>query len=109
MNMVASRFDMDDYGIVTFTSADSMGTNPPYGAAITNVDLDNPHVDDHDPGCLLITFYCKNGMQCARQGNDAMPYLSFWMNTREQTNTIIDALKGIAQFYPDGQGEMKNK
>jgi hypothetical protein len=109
MNLVSSRFDMDDYGIVDFASSDSMGQNPPYGGAVANLDLDNPHIDDHDPGCLLVTFDCKNGGQCARQGNDAMPYLQFWINTREQVDAIIDALKGIAVFYPDGQGEIHNK
>jgi hypothetical protein len=28
------------------------------------------------------------------------------MNTREQANTIIEALKGIAVFYPDGAGDI---
>jgi uncharacterized membrane protein len=109
INMVSSRFDMDDYGIVSFTSSDSMGPNPSYGAAIANLDLDDPHINDDDPGCLLVSFDCKNAMQCVRQGSDAMKYLSFWMNTREQANTIIEALKGIAVLYPDGQGEMHNK
>lgn len=105
MNMVSSRFDMDDYGIVDFASADSMGPNPPFGAAIANLDLNDPHIDDHDQGCLLVTLECKDGAQCVRQRDDAMKYLQFWMNTREQTNSIIEALKGIAVFYPDGQGE----
>jgi hypothetical protein len=106
MNRVSSRFDMDDYGIVDFASADSMGPNPPYGAAVANLDLDNPLINDHDPGCLLITLNCKSGAHCARQGNDAMSYIQFWMNSREQANTIIEALKGITVFYPDGQGEV---
>jgi hypothetical protein len=38
-----------------------------------------------------------------------MKYLQFWMNTREQTNSIIEALKGIAVFYPDGQGEIRKR
>ncbi len=109
MNRVSSRFDMDDHGIVSFTSSDSMGANPSYGVAIANLDLNNPHIDDHDPGCLLVGFDCKNGMQCVRQGNDAMVWLSFWVNTREQANAIIEALKEIAVFYPDGQGEIDNK
>lgn len=108
INMVSSRFDMNDYGIVSFTSADSMGPNPSFGAAIANLDLDNPHIDDHDPSCLLVSFDCKSGMQCVRQGNDAMSWLSFWVNAREQANTIIEALKGISAFYPDGQGEMQS-
>ncbi|HEX3842899.1 MAG TPA: hypothetical protein VHV80_00945 [Steroidobacteraceae bacterium] len=109
INLVSSQFDMDDHGIADFTSSDSMGTNPSYGAAIANVDLNNPHINDHDPGCLLVSFDCKTGGQCVRQGNDAMAWLSFWVNTREQANTIIEALKGIAVFYPDGQGEMHSK
>jgi hypothetical protein len=82
-----------------------MGTYPPYGAAVANLDLGNPHIDDHDPGCLLVSFDCKNGARCVRQGSDAQGWLSFWMNTREQANIVIEALKGIAVFYPDGQGE----
>lgn len=74
---------MDDHGIVDFTSSDSMETNPPYAGAIANLDIDNPHIDDHDPGCLLVSFDCKNGAQCVRQG--------------------------IAAFYPDGQGEIHNR
>lgn len=108
ITLVSSRFDMDDSGIVSFTSSDSMGTNPPYGVAIANVDLNNPHIFDHDPGCVLVDFDCKDGMQCARQGNDATTWLSFWVNSREQANTIIEALKEIAPFYPDGQGEIHN-
>ena len=57
---------------------------------VFNLDLDNPHIDDHDAGCLLVNFDCKSGMQCVRQGSDAMTWLS----------------KGISEFYPDGPGEM---
>ena len=109
MNMVSSQFDMDERGVVDFTSADSMGKDPPFGGAIANLDLDDPLINDHDPGCLLVTLQCKGGAQCVRQGNDAMPYLQFWMNTREQTSSIIDALKAIAAFYPDGQGEIRDR
>jgi hypothetical protein len=109
MNMVSSRFDMDAHGIVNFTSFDSMGTEPPFGGAIANLDLNDPLINDHDPGCLLVTLQCKDGAQCVRQGNDAMKYLQFWMNTRDQSNSIIEALKGMVAFYPDGQGEVNTK
>jgi hypothetical protein len=109
MNMVSSRFDMDAHGIVNFTSFDSMGTEPPFGGAIANLDLNDPLINDHDPGCLLVTLQCKDGAQCVRQGNDAMKYLQFWMNTRDQSNSIIEALKGMVAFYPDGQGEVSTK
>jgi Protein of unknown function (DUF1036) len=107
--MMSSRFDLDDHGIAAFASSDNMGANPPYGAAVANLDLDNPHIDDHDPGCLFVGFDCKNGMQCVRQGNDAQTSLSFWVNSRDQANAIVAALKAIAAFYPDGQGEISNR
>jgi hypothetical protein len=109
MTMVSSRFNMDEHGIVSFTTVDSMGPEPQFGGAIANLDLSAPLINDHDPGCLLVTLQCKDGARCVRQGNDAMSYLNFWMNTRDQTNSIIEALKGMAAFYPDGQGEVNTK
>ena len=35
--------------------------------------------------------------------------LAFWVNSREQADAIIAALKGIAASYPDGQGEIDNR
>jgi hypothetical protein len=54
IDRVSSQFDMDDYGIVSFTSSDSMGKNPSFGAAVANLDLSSSHINDHDPGCLLV-------------------------------------------------------
>ena len=50
-------------------------------ARLPNLDPDNPLVNDHDPGRLLVTLQCKDDdAQCVLQGNGAMKYLTFWMN-----------------------------
>lgn len=109
--ILSTRFDMDDYGIVNAMSTEILmqaTLTDAYGAAIANLDLENPQFTDQD-GCVLVDLGCKNGGQCIREGDDATVWFPFYTNTREQANAVIEALKGIAVFYPDGQGEIHTK
>jgi hypothetical protein len=106
--ILSTGFDMDDYGIVNASSTETLmqaSLALAYGAAIANLDLENAKFTDED-GCVLVDLACKNGGQCIRNGDDATVWFAFYVNTREQANTIIEALKAIAVFYPDGQGEI---
>jgi hypothetical protein len=103
---------MDDYGIVSAAHTNTVNTtdgprviNSGEGAAIANLDLQNPNVIDQGPGCLSVSFACKNG-PCVRSGNDKDVYWAFYVNTREQANSIINALRAIAPFYLDGAGDI---
>lgn len=107
-----ASFGMDDYGIVSsgYASTVKMATGPVVantgdGAAIANLDLTKPGIIDQGPNCVSVSFPCKNG-PCVRNGNSLEIYWSIYVNTRDQSDSVVAALKAIAPYYPDGSGEI---
>jgi hypothetical protein len=108
----SSMFGMDDYGVVSegHASTVTMTDGPRIistgdGAAIANLELDKPNIIEQGPGCVSVSFACKNG-PCVKSDDKNELYWAFYVNTREQANIVISALKSIAPFYPDGAGEI---
>ena len=102
-------FNIDDYGVIkTKGDATAAGTGftAYYGAAIANLDLANPRVESRDQ-CYLFNVICKGNVQCSRRNDSATVFWTFWVNTKAQGDQILDALRKIAPYYPDGKGEMR--
>jgi len=112
-------FDLDDYGVVVSRSVESRATaaaiapmspsssafNLQRGASLANLSLADARMEEQ--GCVVLSIPCKKSsgsvITCARMGkNDAVGHLEFRINTEEQGNRILKALKAIAPFYPDG-------
>jgi hypothetical protein len=55
--------------------------------------------------CTHVMIGCKNSYQCAlwRPPNVAVWDLEFSVNTEEQAKKVIDLLKKIAVYYPEGE------
>jgi hypothetical protein len=106
----SAQFDMDDYGVVIATDTETVpGLAQPitrsHGAAIANLSLDEAKVQPS--GCVLVSAVCKDGVQCVRDNDDsASVYWSFFVNTNEQADQVLSALRNLAAFYPDGKGEI---
>jgi uncharacterized membrane protein len=112
MQITSSTFDMDDYGIVIAAqSSTTMMTDGPHvipfsdGAAIGNLDLDKPAIVEQGPSCLSVRLPCKNG-SCVRRGNMADSGWAFYINSRDQVDIVLDALRAIAPYYPDVKGDI---
>jgi hypothetical protein len=110
--ITSSTFDMDDYGVVIAAqSTTTVMTDGPHvitlvdGAAIANLDLDKPAIVEQGPDCLSVLLACRNG-SCVRRGNAANSGWAFYVNDREQVNIVLDALRAIAPYYPDGKGDI---
>lgn len=104
-HFTAVKFDIDSTGVIT--SAMSEPETFQWGAAIANLDLANPNLDRQDGGCFLFGLTCKNDAQCVRtEDNHAGTWMSMEVNTREQVDTVLNALRAIAPYYPDGEGEI---
>lgn len=110
--ITSSTFDMDDYGVVIAAqSTTTVMTDGPHvitlvdGAAIANLDLDKPAIVEQGPDCLSVLLECRNG-SCVRRGNAANSGWAFYINSREQVNIVLDALRAIAPYYPDGKGDI---
>lgn len=109
----SSQLDMDDYGIVNSMETDTFAMtdgphsmNLAHGAAIANLDLTSPRITDDGPRCVRVIFDCKDGVPCVRSGNDTAFNWPLTVNTREQANTILNSLRAIAPYYPEGRGEI---
>ena len=110
MQITSSTFDMDDYGVVIAAqSSTTVMTDGPHvvrfadGAAIGNLDLDQPTIVQQGPNCLSVLLACRNG-SCVRRGNAVDSGWAFYVNNRDQVNVVLDALRAIAPYYPDGKG-----
>ncbi|HEY1891770.1 MAG TPA: hypothetical protein VGG63_15275 [Steroidobacteraceae bacterium] len=110
MQITSSTFDMDDYGVVIAAqSSTTVMTDGPHvvrfadGAAIGNLDLDQPTIVQQGPNCLSVLLACRNG-SCVRRGNAVDSGWGFYVNNRDQVNVVLDALRAIAPYYLDGKG-----
>jgi hypothetical protein len=112
----APFFNLDDYGIVasayriTFGSTSPIVTNTSHGAAIANLDLDNPRFIQQGSDCIVVTFTCKSGL-CVRHGGSSTGADSQWstyVNSREQADALVGGLRAIVPYYPDGSGDIRN-
>jgi hypothetical protein len=105
----AFAFDLDDSGVVVASDAASLfGSNPitsKYGAALANLDLSGENLQSRGE-CYLVSFVCKDRGQCVRLGDSATVNWSLFVNTRQQGERIVNALRAIAPYYPDGEGEI---
>jgi hypothetical protein len=106
-SVLSPAFEMDDAGVIV--SRYALSTRPgqayAHGAAIANLSVVAAQIQDRG-GCRIISIPCKNG-QCVRFEDDANPSLSFFVETTEQANRILNALKALAPLYPDGAGELR--
>lgn len=112
MQITSSTFEMDDYGVVVAAqSSTTVMTDGPHvvafadGAAIANLDLDKPTIVEQGPNCLSVLLACRSG-SCVRRGNAADSGWGFYLNDREQVGIVLDALRAIAPYYPDGKGDI---
>ncbi|HEV2271919.1 MAG TPA: DUF1036 domain-containing protein [Steroidobacteraceae bacterium] len=110
--ITSSTFEMDDYGVVMAAqSSTTVMTDGPHvitlvdGAAIGNLDLDQPAIVEQGPNCLSVRLACRNGA-CVRTGNATDSGWAFYLNNRDQVNIVLDALRAIAPYYPDGKGDI---
>jgi hypothetical protein len=112
MQITSSTFDMDDYGVVVVAqSTTTVMSDGPHaatfadGAAIGNLDLDHPAIVEQGPDCLSVRLACSNG-SCVRDGDETDSSWAFYLNNSQQINIVLDALRAIAPYYPDGKGDI---
>jgi hypothetical protein len=100
-------FEMDDAGVIAsrYVLSTRPGQGYAQGAAIANLSLMAAQIHDRG-GCKILSIPCKNG-HCVRFEDNANPSLSVFVETIEQANTILNALKALAPLYPDGVGELR--
>ena len=102
------QLDIDSSGVII--SQMSSPEKLKRGAAIANLDLAHPTIDTSDNDCTLFGFDCKDGAQCARSKDDYYDStavdINILVNTREQVDSVINALRHIAPYYPEGEGEV---
>ena len=106
MHYNSSRFDMDDSGVVISSHSLTSGTTLAYGAAIANLDLAQPRSIPQGSSCVVIALDCKRGA-CVRAGDRADLTLQIMVNSRDDVDTVLSALRAIAPYYPDRLGELK--
>lgn len=110
--ITSSTFDMDGYGVIIASqSSTTVMSDGPHvipltgGAAIGNLDLDKPAIVEQGPDCLSVRLPCASGA-CVRSGNTTDSGWAFYVNRREQIDIVLDALRAIAPYYPDGKGDI---
>lgn len=114
-NVTGPYFALDDYGVVasayriTFpaTTGDPIVVDSNFGAAIANLDLDKPTINDQGSNCVSVSFICKNGL-CVRHGDNADSQWVIYLNSHDQADAFIKALRSIVPYDPDGSGEIQN-
>lgn len=99
----ASRFAMNDNG-VAISSHTWSSDQDNKGAAIASLDLANAVVKDMG-SCWEIAVSCRGGGFCIQSNNTRSDLWDLFVDTKEQGVAILNALKGIAPYYPDSQGE----
>jgi len=104
---------MDDYGVVNSSQtvranlADGVrNTNTAFGAAIANLDLSKSRVSRDGADCVRLILTCKIS-SCVRIGNNADSDWPIVVKDDGDVNTVLSALRAIAPYYPDGEGEIK--
>ncbi len=106
-SVLAPAFEMDDSGVIVsrYVLSTRPGQGYAQGASLANLALLSAQVQDRG-GCKILSIPCKNG-QCVRFEDNANPSLSFFVETADQANRILNELKTLAPLYPDGAGELK--
>jgi hypothetical protein len=106
-SVLSPAFEMDDAGVIAsrYVLSTRPGQGYAQGAAIANLSLIAAQIQDRG-GCKVVSIPCKNG-QCVRFEENANPSLSFFVETTEQANRILNGLKALAPLYPDGAGELR--
>jgi hypothetical protein len=106
-SVLSPSFELDDAGVIAsrYVLSTRPGQGYAQGAAIANLSLLAAQVQDRG-GCKILSIPCKNG-QCVRFEDNANPSLSVFVETIEQANTILNALKALAPLYQDGAGELR--
>ena len=106
-SVMSPGFEMDDSGVIAsrYVLSTRPGQGYAQGAAIANLSLIAAQIQDRG-GCKILSIPCRNG-QCVRFEDNANPSLSFFVETTDQANKILNDLKALAPFYPDGAGELR--
>jgi hypothetical protein len=106
-SVLSPSFELDDAGVIAsrYVLSTRPGQGYAQGAALANLSLIAAQIQDRG-GCKILSIPCKNG-QCVRFEENANPSLSVFVETNEQANTILNALKTLAPLYPDGAGELR--
>jgi hypothetical protein len=106
-SVMSPGFEMDDSGVIAsrYVLSTRPGEGYAQGAAIANLSLIAAQIQDRG-GCKILSIPCRNG-QCVRFEDNANPSLSFFVETTDQANKILNDLKALAPLYPDGAGELR--
>jgi len=108
-SVISPAFELDDTGVIAsrYVLSTRPGQGYAHGAAIANLSLVDAQIQDRG-GCKVVIVPCKTG-QCVRFEENANPSLTFFVETSEQANRILNALRAIAPFYPSGAGELRGQ
>jgi len=104
----ASNLVFDDTGVVGSITVRPSGDPARLpdmevgGAALADLYLSSAKLWKLD-GCTWVTITCKDARKCAqwRPGN-AQPLIEFYVNTPEEAQQVLNLLKELAPFYPEG-------
>jgi hypothetical protein len=105
-SVMSPALDLDDAGVVTsrYVLSTRPGQGYAQGAVIANLSLTAAQIQDR--GCQVVSIPCKAG-RCVRFEENANPSLTFFVQTTEQANRVLNALKALAPLYPSGAGEQR--
>jgi len=105
-SVMSPALELDDAGVVTsrYVLSNRPGQGYAQGAAIANLSLAAAQIQDR--GCKVVVIPCKSG-RCVRFEENASPSLTFFVETTEQANRVLNALKALAPLYPSGAGELR--
>jgi hypothetical protein len=59
---------------------------------VANLDLAHAQASARNE-CYLVNVTCKAGMQCVQRNDSATVFWTFWVNTEEQADRILDDLR----------------
>jgi hypothetical protein len=105
-SVMSPAIELDDAGVVTsrYVLSTRPGQGYAQGAAISNLSLTAAQIQDR--GCKVVVIPCKSG-RCVRFEENANPSLTFFVETTEQADRVLNALKALAPLYPNGVGELR--
>jgi hypothetical protein len=105
---MSPALDLDDAGVVTsrYVLSTRPGQGYAQGAAIANLSVAAAQIQDR--GCQVVSIPCKAG-RCVRFEENANPSLTFFVQTTDQANRILNALRALAPLYPSGAGELRSQ
>ena len=113
--------DIDDRGVVTGMRSVSLPGSSKnlqlQGAALANLDLAHARIFNNGD-CVVVSLQCRNAAQCVRSvsqssasptglNDGADVIFGFYVNSADQGNRVLNALRALAPFYPDGAGEIQ--